>query len=205
VAGPAARVPFIGLTGGLGAGKSTALAALAQLGAATLSTDEVVHELLSGDELRDEVVTRLGDGVASPAGGLDRGAIASRVFESSDDREWLEGLLWPRVGQRVMEFRTEAEATYPPPPAVVVEVPLLFEAEMQDVFDHTVAVVAEEEVRAERAGGRGHEGVEERAGRQLSQAEKSQRADFTVRNDGTEEELKRELASLLVRIGPEAH
>jgi len=205
VAGPAARVPFIGLTGGLGAGKSTALAALAQLGAATLSTDEVVHELLSGDELRDEVVTRLGDGVASPAGGLDRGAIASRVFESSDDREWLEGLLWPRVGQRVMEFRTEVEATYPPPPAVVVEVPLLFEAEMQDVFDHTVAVVAEEEVRAERAGGRGHEGVEERAGRQLSQAEKSQRADFTVRNDGTEEELKRELASLLVRIGPEAH
>ena len=205
MAGPAARVPFIGLTGGLGAGKSTALAALAQLGAATLSTDEVVHELLSGDELRDEVVTRLGDGVASPAGGLDRGAIASRVFESSDDREWLEGLLWPRVGQRVMEFRTEAEATYPPPPAVVVEVPLLFEAEMQDVFDHTVAVVAEEEVRAERAGGRGHEGVEERAGRQLSQAEKSQRADFTVRNDGTEEELKRELASLLVRIGPEAH
>ncbi len=205
MAGPAARVPFIGLTGGLGAGKSTALAALAQLGAATLSTDEVVHELLSGDELRDEVVTRLGDGVASPAGGLDRGAIASRVFESSDDREWLEGLLWPRVGQRVMEFRTEVEATYPPPPAVVVEVPLLFEAEMQDVFDHTVAVVAEEEVRAERAGGRGHEGVEERAGRQLSQAEKSQRADFTVRNDGTEEELKRELASLLVRIGPEAH
>ena len=205
MAGPAARVPFIGLTGGLGAGKSTALAALAQLGAATLSTDEVVHELLSGDELRDEVVTRLGDGVASPAGGLDRGAIASRVFESSDDREWLEGLLWPRVGQRVMEFRTEVEATYPPPPAVVVEVPLLFEAEMQDVFDHTVAVVAEEEVRAERAGGRGHEGVEGRAGRQLSQAEKSQRADFTVRNDGTEEELKRELASLLVRIGPEAH
>jgi len=104
-----------------------------------------------------------------------------------------------------MEFRTEVEATYPPPPAAVVEVPLLFEAEMQDVFDHTVAVVAEEEVRAERAGGRGHEGVEGRAGRQLSQAEKSQRADFTVRNDGTEEELKTELASLLVRIGPEAH
>ena len=205
MAGPATRVPFIGLTGGLGAGKSTALAALAQLGAATLSTDEVVHELLTGRELRDEVVARLGDGVASPEGGLDRGAIASRVFESPEDREWLEGLLWPRVGQRVVEFRTEVDANYLPPPAAVVEVPLLFEAEMQDAFDHTVAVVAEEQARAERAGGRGHEGIEGRAGRQLSQEEKSQRADFTVRNDGTEEELERELASLLVRIGPEAH
>jgi len=205
VAGPAARVPFIGLTGGLGAGKSTALAALAQLGAATLSTDEVVHELLTGRELRDEVVAHLGDGVAAPDGGLDRGAIASRVFESPGDREWLEGLLWPRVGQRVVQFRTEVDAKHPPPPAAVVEVPLLFEAEMQDAFDHTVTVVADEEARAERAGGRGHEGVEGRAGRQLSQAEKSQRADFTVRNDGTEEELKAELASLLDRIGPEAH
>lgn len=205
MAGPAVRVPFIGLTGGFGAGKSTALAALADLGAATLSTDEVVHELLSGDELRDEVIARLGDGVASSDGGLDRGAIAARVFESPEDREWLEGLLWPRVGQRVVEFRTEVDANYPPPPAAVVEVPLLFEAEMQDAFDHTVAVVADEQARAERAGGRGHKGVEGRTGRQLSQAEKSQRADFTVRNDGTEEELKRELASLLVRISPEAH
>jgi dephospho-CoA kinase len=204
VAEPAARVPFIGLTGGLGAGKSTALAALSELGAATLSTDEVVHELLTGDELRDEVVARLGDGVASGDGGLDRGAIASRVFESPEDREWLEGLLWPRVGQRVVEFRTEVEAQHPPPPAAVVEVPLLFESEMQDAFDHTVAVVADEELRVERAGSRGHEGVEGRAGRQLSQEEKSQRADFTVRNDGTQEELRTELTKFLVRIGPEA-
>jgi dephospho-CoA kinase len=203
VAEPAARVPFVGLTGGLGAGKSTALAALSDLGAATLSTDEVVHELLTGDDLRDEVVARLGEGVATSGGGLDRDAIAARVFESPEDREWLEGLLWPRVGQRVVQFRTEVEARQPPPSAAVVEVPLLFEADMQSAFDHTVAIVADEEVRARRAGDRGHEGVEGRAGRQLSQAEKSQRADFTVRNDGTEEELRTELATLLVTIGPE--
>ena len=204
MAEPVVRVPFVGLTGGLGAGKSTALGALAELGAATLSTDAVVHELLSGDELRGEIVSRLGDEVAAPDGGLDRGAIAARVFDSPADREWLEGLLWPRVGQRVVEFRTEVEAQYPPPPAAVVEVPLLFEAEMQEAFDHTVAVVAAEESRAERAGGRGHEAVEGRAGRQLSQAEKSQRADFTVRNDGTVDELKAEFAKLLVRISPKA-
>ena len=96
-------------------------------------------------------------------------------------------------------------ARHPPARAAVVEVPLLFEAEMQDAFDHTVAVSPTRTCARERAGGRGHEGVEGRAGRQLSQAEKSQRADFTVRNDGTEEELKTELAELLVRIGPEAH
>ena len=107
--------------------------------------------------------------MAAPDGGLDRGAIASRVFESSEDREWLEGLLWPRVGRRVVEFRTEVDAKHPPARAAVVEVPLLFEAGMQDVFDHTVAVIADEDVRAERAGGRGHEGLEGRAGRQLSQ------------------------------------
>ena len=112
---PATRVPFVGLTGGLGAGKSTALAALAELGADTLSTDDVVHELLTGDELRDEVIARLGEGVAAPDGGLDRGAIASRVFESSEEREWLEGLLWPRVGRQVLEFRTRwTRSTHPP-------------------------------------------------------------------------------------------
>jgi len=82
----------------------------------------------------------------------------------------------------------------------VVEVPLLFEANMEAAFDHTVAVVADESVRAERAGERGHEGVEGRTGRQLTQREKSQRADFTVRNDGSEAELKAELASLLDSI-----
>jgi dephospho-CoA kinase len=105
----------------------------------------------------------------------------------------------------VVQFRTEVDGKDPPPTAAVVEVPLLFEAEMQNAFDHIVAVVADEEVRAQRAGDRGHEGVEGRAGRQLSQAEKSQRADFTVRNDGTPDELKTELAKLLVRISPEAN
>lgn len=199
MAGPAARVPFVGLTGGLGAGKSTALSALADLGAQTLSTDAVVHELLTGDELRGEIVERLGEAVAGDDG-LDRDAIAQRVFESDPDREWLEGLLWPRVGRRVVQFRTEVEGTYPPPRAAVVEVPLLFEANMEAAFDHTVAVVADESVRAERAGERGHEGVEGRTGRQLTQREKSQRADFTVRNDGSEAELKEELASLLDSI-----
>jgi dephospho-CoA kinase len=196
-----AGVPFVGLTGGLGAGKSEALRALGELGAATLSTDAVVHELLSGDELRDIVVERLGPEVA-PDGQLDRSLIAGRVFGDEEARAWLESELWPRVGQRVAEWKQEVEALDPPPPAAVVEVPLLFESGMDAAFDATIAVVADETVREERAGARGHSAVAERAGRQLSQTEKAQRADYEVRNDGTLDELRETLSRVLARLEP---
>ena len=194
-----AGVPFVGLTGGLGAGKSEALNALAELGAATLSTDAVVHELLQGDELRDAVVARLGEEVARD-GRLDRSLIAERVFGDEEARRWLEGELWPRVGQRVAEWKHEIDARDPAPRAAVVEVPLLFESGMEQVFDATIAVVADEEVRAERAGARGHASVDERTGRQLSQEEKAQKADYTVRNDGTLDELRQRLSRVLARL-----
>jgi dephospho-CoA kinase len=194
-----AGVPFVGLTGGLGAGKSEALRALAELGAATLSTDAVVHDLLTSDELHDIVVERLGTQVA-PDGGLDRSLIAERVFGDEEARAWLEGELWPRVGQRVTDWKQEVEALDPAPPAAVVEVPLLFESGMEAAFDATIAVVADESVRAERAAARGHAAVSERTGRQLSQAEKAQRADFEVRNDGTLEELKQTLSQVLAKL-----
>jgi dephospho-CoA kinase len=194
-----AGVPFVGLTGGLGAGKSEALRALGELGAATLSTDAVVHELLAGDELRDVVVARLGAEVA-PGGAVDRSLIAERVFGDEEARRWLEGELWPRVGKRVVEWREEVEGLDPPPPAAVVEVPLLFESGMDSAFDSTIAVVADEAVREERAGARGHAAVAERTGRQLSQEEKAECADFEVRNDGTLDELREKLSRVLARL-----
>jgi dephospho-CoA kinase len=195
----AGRVPFVGLTGGLGAGKSEALRALGELGAATMSTDAVVHELLARDDLRTLVVDRLGPKVMLD-GALDRSAIAERVFEDEEARGWLEGELWPRVGQRVASWRAELEAAEPPPRAAVVEVPLLFESGMEAVFDHTIAVVADESLRERRAAARGHAAVSQRAGRQLSQREKAQRADFTVRNDGSLDELKESLSNVLAKL-----
>src|SRR5581483_11565649 len=97
-------VPFIGLTGGIGAGKSTALAALERLGAAVLSTDAVVHALYDSPEVRDAVVERFGPEVA-PGGVVDRPALARAAFASDDGRSWLEQLLWPRVGRRIVEWR----------------------------------------------------------------------------------------------------
>jgi dephospho-CoA kinase len=192
-------VPFVGLTGGLGAGKSEALIALGELGAATLSTDAVVHELLLSDEMRDAVIRRLGPEVA-PAGSLDRTRIAERVFGDDEARSWLESVLWPRVGERVSLWRAAVDTAEPAPRAAVVEVPLLFESGMEKAFDATIAVVADESLRRERASARGHAAADERAGRQLSQDEKAQRADFLVRNDGTLDELRQALSRVLAKL-----
>ncbi|WP_320672695.1 dephospho-CoA kinase [Patulibacter defluvii] len=194
-------VPFVGLTGGLAAGKSTALAALERLGARTLSTDEVVHELYAGDELRDLVVARWGSAVA-PGGVVDRAAVARFAFADPAERQWLESQVWPRVGAAVIAFRQDAEAADPRPAAAVVETPLLFEAGMQDAYDATIAVIAPEAVRRARAEERGHHGVDERNSRHLSQEEKSARATYTVVNDGSVEDLERRLAAVLEELHP---
>jgi dephospho-CoA kinase len=104
------------------------------------------------------------------------------------------------VGERVAGWKREVDALDPPPRAAVVEVPLLFESGMEAAFDATIAVIADEDVRADRAAARGHASVAERAGRQLSQEEKAQRADYEVRNDGTLEELREKLSRVLARL-----
>jgi dephospho-CoA kinase len=149
--------------------------------------------------VRDAVVKRWGDDVA-PDGTVDRAAVAKAAFADPAERQWLEELLWPRVGQRVMEWREEVARRDPPPPAGVVETPLLFEAGLEGAYDATIAVVADEEVRAQRAGARGHEAVDERSARQLTQAEKAQRATFVVANSGSVEELELALADVLEKL-----
>src|SRR4051794_41270215 len=113
----------------MAAGKSEALRALERAGAATLSSDDVVRELLTTGEIRDALVDRFGDEVA-PGGEVDRSAVAEVVFSDPDKRDWLEGLLWPRVGQRIADWREELERADPRPRAAVGEVPPLVEAGM---------------------------------------------------------------------------
>jgi dephospho-CoA kinase len=192
-------VPFVGLTGGIGSGKSTALAALERLGAAVLSTDRVVHELYESAEVRDAVVERFGREVAAN-GSVDRAALARAAFASDEGRRWLEQLLWPRVGERMVAWREELEHRSQRPRAAVVEVPLLFEAGMEGAFDATIAVIADEGLRAERASGRGHDALDERLARQLSQQEKAHRATYVVTNDGDEAELEAKLSTVLGRL-----
>ena len=191
--------PFVGLTGGIGAGKSEALAALSRLGAATISTDQVVHDLYEDSEVRDAVVDRWGPSVVVD-GRVDRGAVARFAFASDTERAWLEGLLWPRVGARVAEWRAAQSRLDPAPRALVVETPLLFEAGLEGNYDATIAIVADEAVRAERARARGHEALDERTARQLTQAQKAERATYAVENSGSLRELEQELSGVLAKL-----
>lgn len=191
--------PFVGLTGGIGAGKSEALAALSRLGAATISTDKVVHDLYEDPEVRDLVVARWGPSVVVD-GRVDRGAIARFAFAAPEERGWLEQLLWPRVGERVAAWRVQQSALDPGPAALVVETPLLFEAGLEGMYDATIAIVANEAVRAARAAARGHEALDERTSRQLPQAEKAARATYAVDNSGSLRELEQELSGVLAKL-----
>lgn len=186
----------IGLTGGIAAGKSEALKAFARLGAATLSSDAVVHELLESDELRDRLVERWGPEVA-PDGKIERGKIGEIVFADPDQLTWLEAQIHPLVQRRTAEWLL---ALPEDTEVAVVEVPLLFEAGGDKAFDTTVAVVTTDEVRRERAAARGHALVDEREARQLTQTEKAERAEHAIPNDGTVEDLERRLSALLEKL-----
>jgi len=130
-------------------------------------------------------------------GAVDRGRVGAIVFDSTEELAWLESLLHPLVGVRVGEWRNELS---PNLELAVVEVPLLFETDMEDVFDATVAVIAADEARARRAGLRGTELLEGRSDRQLSQEEKADRANHVIVNDGTLEQLEQQIAELTKRL-----
>lgn len=159
----------------------------------------MVHELYALDDVRDAVVERWGDQVA-PGGVVDRPAVARAAFADEGERAWLERLLWPRVAGRVAAWRDEVSRRDPAPRAAVVETPLLFEAGMEGIYDATIAVVADEAVRRERASARGHSAVEERAARQLSQQEKAARATYVVANSGSLEDLTLALETVLDKL-----
>jgi dephospho-CoA kinase len=176
----------VAITGGIGAGKSEALAAFARHGAATISSDDIVHRLLSNDdEVHHAVVERFGDRVLDPRGEIDRGAIADVVFADPEALKWLEGLLHPRVVQEYMSWREQLAEQEDPPEVCATEVPLLYEVGGQDRFDAVVVVTAPPQVRAERS----QVATEEREPRLLPDSVKVAQADFAYVNDGSIEEL----------------
>jgi dephospho-CoA kinase len=187
---------FIGLTGGIGAGKSEALDAFERAGAATLSTDRVAHDLLDREDVRALLVERWGQEVA-PGGSVDRGRVAELVFEQPDELRWLESQTHPRVGEAVLEWRGEVA---PDVAVAVVEVPLLFEAAMEGAFDATVAVIADDGIREARLTERGQPGLAGRERRQLDQNEKARRADHVIRNDSTPAELEAEVRRVIAEV-----
>lgn len=185
------------MTGGVAAGKSEALRAFARLGAATVSADQLVHDLLDREPLVSRIRERWGDSVFRD-GLVDRTAVGERVFSDPAELEWLETEVHPLVRGEIASWAGRAETGIG---VAVVEVPLLFESEFHERFDATVAVVADEQMRRDRAEARGQVGLAGREDRQLTQDEKAARADHVVVNDGTLEQLEDGLRAVLVGLG----
>jgi dephospho-CoA kinase len=181
-----ARPIAVAITGGIGAGKSEALAAFARHGAAVISSDEIVHRLLREDEeVREALRGRFGDGLFADDGDVDRSALADIVFADREALDWLEALLHPRVVQEYMDWRERLAELDDPPRVSVTEVPLLYEVGGQERFDAVVVVTAPPEVR----GARSEVAAEEREPHLLPDSVKVAQADFAYVNDDSLEKL----------------
>jgi dephospho-CoA kinase len=188
-----ARPVAVAITGGIGAGKSEALRAFARHGAATVSSDEIVHHLLRRADVRDAVVERMGNGIVALDGEIDRGALATVVFNDRDALGWLESTLHPLVSTEYLQWR-EQLATLPNAPAVcVTEVPLLYETGGDSRFDKVVVITAPAKLRRARS----DVATDDRESRLLDDREKVARADYSYKNIGTVEELDAFVGSVM--------
>jgi dephospho-CoA kinase len=188
------RPVAVAITGGIGAGKSEALYAFQKAGAATVSSDEIVHHLLRTDpEVKAAIVAELGEDVLDGEGAVDRKRVAEKVFADRAKLEFLERLLHPRVAAEYLAWR-EQLAELPEPPAVcVTEVPLLFETGAEQRFDKVVVITAPAKLREQRR----RVARDDRDQRLLPDKEKVKRADFAYVNTGTLEDLDEWVAGVM--------
>jgi len=187
----------VAITGGIGAGKSTALDAFRAHGAATVSSDEIVHHLLAADDdVRDAIVERLGPETLGEDGRPDRARIAQAVFGDQEQLAWLEGLLHPLVSREYLTWREQLARLDEPPRVCVTEVPLLYEVGSQDRFDKVVVITAPTALREQRR----RVPLDDRDARLLPDREKVRRADFHYVNDGSLEALDAFVAGVLEEL-----
>jgi dephospho-CoA kinase len=187
----------VAITGGIGAGKSTALECFRRHGAAIVSSDEIVHHLLATDpDVKRALVERLGEEILGVDGSPDRERIAVRVFKDPDALDFLEKLLHPLVSREYMAWREQLGALADPPAVCVTEVPLLFEVGAEQRFDKVVVITAPTKLREARRGGR----KDDREDRLIPDREKVKRADFSYVNTGTPEELDAWVAEVMAAL-----
>jgi dephospho-CoA kinase len=187
----------VAITGGIGAGKSTALESFRRHGAATVSSDEIVHHLLATDpEVKAALVERLGEEILGDDGDPDRERIALRVFRDREALDFLEKLLHPLVSREYMAWREQLAKLPNPPQVCVTEVPLLYEVGAETRFDKVVVITAPTKLREARRGG----WKDDREARLVPDREKTKRADFTYVNTGTLDELDAWVAEVMATL-----
>lgn len=195
------RPLIIGLTGGVGAGKSTVAGLLAELGCVVYDADEEVSHALADPDLKRAIASRWGPEVLDRLGAVDRRALAQRVFADERERRALEGLVHPRLGQarqRALEQAVEAGA-----PAVVYDAPLLVEAGLDRECDALIFIESPLEARLERvraARGWSQKDLQEREAAQIPLARKRDVSQYVVVNDADLDRLRAQTRATLDRI-----
>ena len=187
----------VGLSGGIGCGKSTVLGFFREAGWRTVDSDAVVCELLATDaEVQAQLRSRWGEAVFTD-GAVDRGAVAKRVFGHEGDLKWLEELLHPLVRESWLASIEQA-----PDSNWLVEIPLLFEKRLETRFDLTVCVSSPPDVVADRMVARAYTEaqIEQRRKQQMPLEEKIERADYLISNAGSLEFLKQQTTRLIEQI-----
>jgi dephospho-CoA kinase len=184
----------VAITGGIGAGKSEALVAFRKAGAATVSSDEIVHHLLRTDpDVKQEIVRELGEGVLDDDGAVNRKRVGAIVFGDRAKLDFLEKLLHPLVSAEYLRWREQLAGLPNPPEVAVTEVPLLYETGGDTRFDKVVVITAPAKLREQRR----RVTRDDRDMRLLPDKEKVKRADFAYVNTGTLEELDAWVAGVM--------
>jgi dephospho-CoA kinase len=193
---------LVGLTGGIGSGKSTVAARLVEHGVPVVDADQVAREVVEPGELAlADLVSHFGDGILSPTGALDRPALARVAFADDEQRAALDAIMHPRIHERIVERVTELldqRATL-----VVVDHPLLLETDQAATFDAVVVVLAPEEVRVRRLvelRGLDEQDVRARLRAQTDDETRRRLADHVLENDGDVEDLRRATDALLAEL-----
>ncbi|MCB5231172.1 MAG: dephospho-CoA kinase [Candidatus Cloacimonas sp.] len=194
---PINRVLHIAVTGSIGSGKSTLMAKLSEMGYKTVSADEVGHKLLFDNEVKDELVKTFGEGILTEES-IDRKKLGGIVFPDPKALNKLNSILHPKIIEELKSEIVNYENEL-----VFFEVPLLFEAGIEKLFDLSVNVFATLSTRAKRLKERSgftDEEIEKRFASQLSDEFKREKADLTIDNSGSQQELKLQLDLLLQLI-----
>ena len=184
----------VGLTGGIGSGKSLAAQFFSQLGALVIDADQLARSAIErGSEGFDEVLLRFGDTILKN-GDIDRVALGQIVFENPQAKKDLEEIIHPRIRA---EFE-EAVASLNPGQIMVYEIPLLVETNAADRFDYVITVESNKELRTNRLRARGmfHSDIEKRIAAQATEEQRRAIADCVLTNDGTEDELLRQVENV---------
>ena len=184
----------VGLTGGIGSGKSLAAQFFSQLGAIVIDADQLARSAIErGSEGFDEVLLRFGDTVLKN-GDIDRVALGQIIFENPEAKKDLEEIIHPRIR---VEFE-EAVASLNPGEVMVYEIPLLVETKAADRFDFIITVESDAELRKQRLRARGmfHSDIEKRMASQATEEQRRAIADCVLINNGTEDDLLRQVENV---------